>query len=214
MAQLFPECAPGEHLPHNDPRLMIDPLDAARRLVDGAHAADPNRSPDGRPAELVYADRMEEWVMRLTPDADPLLRLAARCQHLERWTVPRDSFPMDRTGYNAWRRTLYRVQADRARDLLLEAGVPESDASEVATWVSKTGLLKNPGTQALEDAACMVFLEHEIASFAAKHEDYSLEKMLNILRRIWKKMSPVARATAVELEMPAEIRGLLDEAAR
>jgi len=193
---------------------MIDPLDAARRLVDGAHAADPNQTPDGRPAELVYADRMEDWVMRLTPGADPLLRLAARCQHLERWTVPRDCFPMDRAGYNAWRRTLYKVQADRARDLLLEAGVPEAAANEVATWVSKTGLLKNPGTQALEDAACMVFLEHEIASFAAKHDDYSLEKMLNIMRRIWKKMSPEARAAAVELEMPAEIRGLLDEAVR
>jgi hypothetical protein len=185
----------------------------ARELVDAAHAADPTRTADGRPAELVYADRMEEWVARLVPDATPLLRLAARCQHLERWKVARREFPMDRVGYNRWRRTLYRKQADRARELLLEAGVPEAEADDVATWVSKTGLHRNPGTQALEDAACMVFLEHEIENFAAKHKDYSREKMLTILRRIWRKMSPDARRAALALEMPDGIRTLLEEAA-
>src|SRR5690606_37538368 len=96
----------------------VEALVRARELVDAAHAADPSRTPDGRPAELVYADRMEEWITRLVPDASPLLRLAARCQHLERWTVPREDFPVGRAGYNAWRRTLYRKQADRAKELL------------------------------------------------------------------------------------------------
>ncbi|HUE95943.1 MAG TPA: DUF4202 domain-containing protein, partial [Longimicrobiaceae bacterium] len=168
---------------------------------------------DGRPAELAYADRMEAWVSRLVPDADELLRLAARCQHLERWRVPRKSFPMDRQGYNAWRRTLYVKQAERARELLLEAGVPPAEAAEVATWVSKSGLLRNPGTQALEDAACMVFLEHEIEAFAAKHRDYTREKMLYILRRIWRKMTPAARAAALALDAPDEVREMLEEVA-
>ena len=57
----------------------------ARELIDAAHAADPTRSPDGQPAELVYAGQIEAWVAKLVPDASPLLRLAARCQHLERW---------------------------------------------------------------------------------------------------------------------------------
>ena len=185
----------------------------ARALVDAAHASDPNRTPDGRPAELVYADRMEEWVARLVPDASPLLRLAARCQHLERWAVPRAEFPQDRVGYNAWRGTLHRRQADRARELLLRAGVPEPHAEEVATWVSKTGLHRVPGTQALEDAACIVFLEHEIEGFARKHDDYSVEKLLGILRRIWKKMSPAARAEALRLEIPPALTDLLRQVA-
>jgi hypothetical protein len=188
-------------------------LDRARDLVDQAHARDPTRAPDGRPAELVYADRMEAWVKRLVPGAPPLLRLAARCQHLERWSIPRSDFPMDRAGYRAWRRTLYGKQAERARELLMEAGVPKADADEVATWVSKTGLARNPGTQALEDAACMVFLEHEIEGFAAKHQEYPREKWLDILGRIWRKMSPSARIQARELEMPAELAALLEEAA-
>ena len=125
----------------------------ARALIDAAHAADPKLAADGRPAELVYAERMETWVARVATDAAPLLRLAARCQHLERWSVPRTSFPEGKTGYFAWRRSLYTKQAGRARALLLDAGVPAAEAAEVATWVSKTGLKTNPGTQALEDAA-------------------------------------------------------------
>src|SRR5437763_15256959 len=135
----------------------MDVYARARELIDAAHAADPSRTPDGRAHELGYADRMEFWVGQLEPDASPLLRLAARCQHLERWSVPRASFPLDKPGYHAWRRSLYTKQAERARALLLEAGVAPAAAAEAATWVSKSGLKTNPGTQALEDAACLVF---------------------------------------------------------
>ncbi len=72
--------------------------DRARQLIDAAHAADPARAPDGRAAELVYADRIEAWVPRLVSDASPLLRLAARCQHLERWLTPRATFPERKVG--------------------------------------------------------------------------------------------------------------------
>ena len=49
------------------------------------------------------------------------------------------------------------------------AGVSADEAAEVATLVSKSGLKTNPGTQALEDAAVLVFLENEIEAFAAQH---------------------------------------------
>ena len=90
-------------------------LERARVLVDAAHAADPHRGPDGRAAELSYADGMERWALRISPDASPLLLLAARCQHLERWLVPRASFPEGKEGYHAWRRSLYLKQSERAR---------------------------------------------------------------------------------------------------
>jgi hypothetical protein len=184
----------------------------ARELIDAVHAGDPARAADGRPAELVYAERMEAWVGRLVPGASPLLRLAARSQHLERWAVPRASFPMDKPGYHAWRRSLYTRQAERARALLLEAGVSAAEAAEVATWVSKTGLKTNPGTQALEDAACLVFLENEIGAFAAQHAEYPREKFIDILRKTWRKMTPAAQQAALALELPPAIAGLVREA--
>lgn len=192
----------------------MDAYARAREAIDAAHAADPNRTPTGAPAELAYADRMEAWVQRVAAEPTPLLRLAARCQHLERWSVPRSTFPDGKPGYLAWRKSLYTKQAERARELLLDAGVPPPEAAEVATWVSKTGLKANAGTQALEDAACLVFLENEIAAFAAQHADYPREKFVEIIRKTWRKMSPRAQALARQLELPPAIRALVREATR
>lgn len=189
----------------------MDAYAQARELIDAAHAADPKRTADGRPAELVYADRIEAWAVRVA-DVTPLLRLAARCQHLERWAVPRTQFPDGKAGYLAWRKSLYKLQADRTNALLRQAGVSATEADEAAIWVSKTGLKTNPGTQALEDAACLVFLENEIAAFAAGHADYPREKFVDIIRKTWKKMSPRGRELARALTLPPAISSLVGEA--
>ena len=184
----------------------------ARELIDAAHAADPSLSAEGRPAELVYADRMEAWIVKLIPEASPLLRLAARCQHLERWSVPRSSYPEGKIGYLTWRKGLYVKQADRARDLLIQAGVSAEEAEEARTWISKSGLKVNPGTQALEDAAVLVFLENEIDAFAAQHGDYTREKFVEILRKSWSKLSPSAQSAAATLHLSPLIAELVKEA--
>jgi hypothetical protein len=184
----------------------------ARVLIDQAHALDPKQTSDGRPAELVYAERMEAWVAKLVPNASEALRLGARCQHLERWSVPRAAYPEGKAGYLTWRRFLYTKQAERARALLLKAGVSMAEAEEIATWVSKTGLKTNVGTQALEDAACLVFLENEIAAFASQHADYPREKFVDIIRKTWKKMSVGAQALALTIALPPAIASLVSEA--
>jgi uncharacterized protein DUF4202 len=190
----------------------MDPYARARELITAAHAADPSHDADGQPAELVYAGRVEGWVLRLVPHAPPLLRLAALCQHLERWSVPRASFPAGKIGYLNWRKSLYGKQAARAKELLLIAGVSPAEADEAATWVSKTGLKTNSGTQALEDAAVLVFLENEIGAFAAQHADYPREKFVDILKKTWRKLSPRAQEMARNLELPPGIAALVEEA--
>ena len=190
----------------------MDPLARARTLIDAAHAADPRVATDGRPAELVYADRLESWVLRLVPEAPPLLRLAARCQHLERFLVPRSTFPDGKTGYLQWRKSLYVKQANRAREILLAAGLSAPEADEAAAWVAKSALKTNPGTQALEDAACLVFLENEIEAFAVQHADYPRDKFLDILRKTWRKMSPRAQELARGLALPPAIADLVRDA--
>jgi hypothetical protein len=190
----------------------MDAFDRARMLIDEAHAADPSKAPDGRPAELAYADNVERWIVRIEPGADQALRLAARCQHLERWAVPRTSFPEGRDGYFSWRRSLYVRQAEGARRYLSEAGVSPSVAADIAIWVSKTGLKTNPGTQALEDAAVLVFLETEVEAFHAQHAEYPREKFIDILKKTWRKMSPRAQELALTLELPASVAPLVREA--
>lgn len=190
----------------------MDAYTKARELIDAAHGADPKRAADGRAAELVYAERMEAWAVRASENPTPLLRLAARCQHLERWSVPRTTYPDGKVGYLTWRKSLYTKQAERARELLLQAGVPATEASDVATWVSKTAMKTNPGTQALEDAACLVFLENEIQDFAAQHAEYPREKFVDIIRKTWKKISPRGQALAKTIALPPGIGELVTEA--
>ena len=190
----------------------MDAYARARELIDAAHDADPNRTREGTAAERIYADHLEKWVARLVPEAPPLLRLAARCQHLERWQVPRSTYPEGKVGYLTWRRALYKIQSERARTLLLDAGVPPAEADDVATWVSKTGLKTNPGTQALEDAAVLVFLEKEIHAFAAQHAEYPREKFVDIIRKSWRKLSPTGQAAATALALPPDVAALVHDA--
>lgn len=190
----------------------MNAADRARASIDAAHAADPKRAADGRAAELVYADRVEAWVCRLVPDASAPLRLAARCQHLERFLTPRDTFPEGKAGYLQWRKHLYGKQAARARELVTQAGLPLDEADTIARWVSKTDLRHDAGSQALEDAAVLVFLENEIGAFAGQHEDYPREKFVDILRKTWRKLSPRARDFALGLDLPAPIAALVRDA--
>lgn len=201
------ECC-GQGLPMNETSYA-----RARELIDRAHAADPSRAADGRPAELVYADNMERWVARLVPGAPGILRLAARAQHLERWSVARTSYPEGKAGYFAWRKFLYVKQAERARELLLASGAGATEADEVAVWVAKQEMRSNAGTQALEDAACLVFLESEIEKFAAAHADYTEEKFAEILRKTWAKMSPRAQELALGLNLRDAIAKLAQRVA-
>lgn len=190
---------------------MSDPFCVARDAIDTAHAADPEQT-DGRPAEWIYADAVEGWLLRLVPDADPVLRLAARAQHLQRWSLPRSTYPMGRVGYHQWRTEQYRRQGALARRLCCESGVPEADAQRVEALVAKKRLAQ-PDGQALEDAACLVFLSHELASFAAGHADYTPEKYIDILRKTMRKMSPSGLQAALDLDLPEPFAGLVRAAA-
>lgn len=189
-----------------------DAYSKARGLIDAAHSADPAKTADGLPAELIYADRIEAWVQKLVPQAEPILLLAARCQHLERWQSPRATYPEGRQGYLSWRRSLYTKQATRARELMLEAGIDADEADEAYLWISKSGLKINQGTQALEDAAILVFLQNEIGTFAGEHAHYPREKFIDILRKSWRKLSPQAQQHALALDLPPAIAELIAEA--
>ncbi|MGH7995318.1 MAG: DUF4202 domain-containing protein [Opitutaceae bacterium] len=190
----------------------MTPAEKARTAIDAVHGRDPHRLPEGLPAELAYADRIEGWTVRLEPAADDLLRLASRCQHLERFAVPRATFPDGRAGYLAWRRSLYAKQAAGCATILRAAGFLEADAEKASRWVAKEGLRRDAGTQVLEDAACLVFLENEIEAFAAQHADYPRGKFVEIVRKTWGKMSPRARRLAVGLDLPPAVAGLVKDA--
>ncbi|HEX4055098.1 MAG TPA: DUF4202 domain-containing protein [Tepidisphaeraceae bacterium] len=185
-----------------------DPFRDAIEKFDAANAQDPTLI-DSIPAELLYARRMTDWLNRLYPDADESLRLAARAQHIRRWMIPRSRYPMTRAGYHQWRTTLYTFHADEATQILHEVGYDEQAVARVRSLLRKEKLKADPQTQALEDVACLVFLENYFAEFALKHDE---QKVIEILRRTWKKMSERGRAAALELPLQTEARRLIEKA--
>ena len=191
---------------------MTERLDDAIARIDAANAENPNRElVDGaaRPTALVYAERMTGWLDRLAPDASEALRIAARAQHIERWTIPRAEFPDGREGYFRWRTTLAKFHAERTAAIIAEAGYETDVIDRVKALLRKHRLKTDPEVQMLEDVACLVFLESYFADFAKQHDE---AKIIGILQKTWAKMSSKGHDAALALDMPAEARALVEKA--
>ena len=146
---------------------------------------------------------------RLDPDASAPLRIAARAQHIRRWEIPRDTYPNDRAGYRAWRTDLGRFHARTAAAILTQVGYDEPTIARVRSLLRKEQLKTDPECQLLEDVICLVFLENHFEEFARQHDE---EKLLNIVRRTWNKMSERGHKAALDLPLPESLRMVVDKA--
>ena len=187
-------------------------LREALARFDRANADDPNRElVDGaeQPRELVYARRMTATLDSFAPDAPEAVRLAVRCQHIRRWTVPRETYPEGRDGYRRWRTDLARFHAEAAGTILREVGYGEDTIARVGALLRKERLKADPQVQLLEDVACLVFLRYYLPAFAAQHDD---AKLVDILGKTWRKMSARGRAAALALELEPRVSALVSRA--
>jgi hypothetical protein len=157
---------------------------------------------------------MSEMIGRFAPDASEAVQLAVRAQHIRRWSVPRNRYPMDKDGYHAWRTGLYTFHADTAGALMREAGYDDAMIERVKKAVGKRGIKVNPDTQLLEDIANLVFIEHTMLAFAASKPEYDEAKWLEIIRRTWGKMSKTAQAFALSgaVKLPEPLVPLITKA--
>jgi len=193
----------------------LDPLlEAALARFDTAHREDPRSLvADGveTPCSVHYHRRLTHWVLALDPGASDALRLAAACQHIRRWQVPRGEYEEGRRGYRRWRSDLSNMHARVARATLEEVGYDEEIVARVELLIRKIGLGRDPEVQLFEDAICLVFFETEYVDLARKHDD---AKMVNILRQTWAKMSRAGRAAALTLveRLPERERTLVEAA--
>lgn len=185
---------------------------SALTLIDNAHAQDPKTIViDGKdvPYELHYAQKMSKYLEKRAPSAPEVLRLAIRAQHFRRWEIPRDSYPMNKQGYHAWRTYLKKRQAEMASQICLDCGYSEEDAMRVASMIRKEDMKKDEETQVLEDVACLVFLDDQFEEFEKEHDE---DKIVNILKRTWGKMSEQGHELALEISMSDRAKHLVTRA--
>jgi len=152
---------------------------------------------------------MSDWLMRLAPDASEELRLAARGQHICRWTIQRSSYAMDRAGYLHWRNECKRMHAEKLGEIMRDVGYDDAAINRAQSLVRKERLKADPETQLLEDVVCLVFLENYFAEFSRQHDD---AKLIDIVRKTWKKMSPRGHQAALQLPLSSDSKRIIEQA--
>lgn len=187
-------------------------LQQAFDLLDAANANDPNiEEVNGKtyPKELLYAQRMTETLDDFEPNASMALKLAARSQHICRWEISRNTYEMNRVGYLKWREELKKFHAEKAAGVLQEIGFANETIEKVQLLLLKKRLKKNEETQTLEDVICLVFLKYYFEPFAEKHEE---KKVIDILRKTWKKMSTKGQSAALKLSISQKAKNVIQKA--
>lgn len=187
-------------------------LEAALAAIDALHAEDPDTVvADGAPvpAELDYARRMSAALARVCDAPSEILRLAARAQHLQRWRIARAAFPGTRAGYLAWRAAQAKAHAALAVETVRALGYDAEELARLSALVQKQRRAADPEAQAVEDAACLVFLETQLVEFARGRD---ADQVVGIVQKTWAKMSPRGRAAALALPLAPAARALVERA--
>lgn len=183
---------------------------------DAANAEDPNREiADGSeyPKELLYAHRMSAMLERFMADASEALQLAVRCQHIQRWKIPRAEYPMTRAGYHQWRTRLRDFHAEIASALLKDTGYDDETIARVCSLVRKQHLQQDAEAQTLEDVSVLVFLESYLEDFVRTHGDYDEAKLIDILRKSLRKMSARGQEAALTIiKLPSPLLSTIEKA--
>lgn len=196
-------------------RRLSERYDAAVAAIDAANAEDPT-SVEVRghqePLALAHGRLAVTWVERLVPDADEALLLAARAHHLRRWEVPRTSYPEGKASYLRWRRDQKVRHARDVETILVAAGYPPEVIERVQALIRRDGLAGgDPGAQAVEDAACLVFVETQLAWITPRLEH---DHLIDVLRKSARKLSPAGVAALADVPLDPPERELLAEAFR
>ena len=187
-------------------------FETAIALIDKKNAEDTNTyqvSGLEYAKELLYSQRMSRKLLQFNPNASKALQIAARAQHICRWKIARDEYPMDRVGYLKWRETLKKMHAELTAEILNQVGYDKEFVDRVSLLITKKLIKKNEESQILEDTICLVFLDYYFEEFATKHDD---EKIIDILKKTWVKMSDNGHAEALKLPFSTKSLSLIKQA--
>jgi hypothetical protein len=192
--------------------MTTTPFQNASIWIDAENAQDPNSEISQSktyPKELLYSNRMYERLMDFYPDASEAIQIASKAQHICRWKVARETYPMDRVGYLKWREDLKKFHAKTTAVILEKAGYSEEFIARVSFLIEKKLLKKDAETQLLEDVICLVFMEYYLDPFVQKHDR---EKMKNIILKTWNKMSEKGHQEALKINFSSTNLELIKEA--
>ncbi|MFN0117348.1 MAG: DUF4202 domain-containing protein [Elusimicrobiota bacterium] len=182
---------------------MTSRFENVLKKIDYLNAQDPFKK------ELSYSEGLSQWVKTLNPNASELLLIVARGQHVERWKSPRQNYPMDRGGYLRWREDLKKMHGSIITGIMSEEGYSTEEQERVRTIILKKNFKEDLDVQTIEDGLCLMFLEHQFLDLMAKTP---IDKMLEIVRKTWGKMSDAGKQCALKLNYSDREKTILTQA--
>jgi hypothetical protein len=184
--------------------------------IDEINRQDPNTilaNGNSQAKELVYGQQMTACLTQYWPEANELLQIAVRAQHIKRWQLKRTEFAEGKAGYYQWRIAQGKFHAKLTASIMLEQGFTNEEAEQCASIIRKENLKTNSDSQTLEDVACLVFLMHYFDEFSAKYTEQDNEaKIVRIVQLTWKKMSDEAHDIALTLTLPEHLAVIVTKA--
>lgn len=187
-------------------------IEQTLKEIDIYNSKDPVREKDNRKdygKEQLYGIRMSECLNEFAPLSSDLMKIACRAQHIGRWEIKRNDYPIDRKGYHQWRIRLYGHHAGLCGEIMLRNGYTQKDVAYVAELMAKNKIKKDKDAQLFEDVVCLVFLKHYFEDFYSKYDE---EKMIGIVQKTWAKMSDKAHEKALALSYSEEAYALIKKA--
>ncbi|WP_057832436.1 DUF4202 domain-containing protein [Colwellia sp. TT2012] len=196
--------------------MTIEQLNNTLSAIDEVNRQDPNTilfNGTSQIKELIYGQQMTDCLKQYWPEANELLQIAVRAQHIKRWQLKRTEFADGKAGYYQWRIAQGKFHAQLTASIMITQGYQAEQAEQCATLIRKDNLKTNSDSQTLEDVACLVFLMHYFDAFATKYTEQDNEaKIVHIVQLTWKKMSEQAHDIALSLTLPDHLAIIVNKA--
>lgn len=199
-----------------DFKMTNNNLNKTLSAIDEINRQDPNTilsNGINQAKELVYGQQMTACLKQYWPEANELVQIAVRAQHIKRWQLKRSEFSDGKAGYYQWRIAQGKFHGELTASIMIEQGYSQEQAEQCAAIIRKDNLKTNTDSQNLEDVACLVFLMHYFDEFAAKYTEQDNEaKIVRIVQLTWNKMSEQAHDIALSLTLPDHLAAIVAKA--
>ena len=178
-------------------------------LINSVHQLDPNsETVDGIEikSELLYCQRMLSILKKVQPNASLELQLAAQCQHISRWSIPRATFPTGKKGYYEWRAAIMKHQLSVTTSVLQQAEINGQSIEIIVDALKNKADKSNINASIIEDTACLTFIKWYLVPFAGQFDP---EKAKVILQKTANKMSERGLKLISEIELSKDVLNVL-----
>lgn len=181
----------------------------AVELINSVHQLDPNSETVDDieiKSELLYSARMLEILEKVAPNASFELKLAAQCQHISRWSIPRATFPTGKKGYYEWRAAIMKHQLSVSTNTLKQAGIDDEAIAFIIDALKNKADKLNLNASIIEDTACLTFIKWYLVPFAGQFDP---DKAKTILQKTANKMSEKGLALIPNMELSNDVLAVL-----